>query len=334
MSGLRYSFELFPPRDAAAARRVEAAVDAFAALEPEFVSVTFGAAGSSTAHSLEVLQRLLDRGASPMAHLTCAGVEVDETARLVRQFLDAGVSKFLALRGDPPLEQAEPPRRPLGSAAELVQLIGRVEAERVPYAETPLADLRGAALGARRGAALAERRAATEIAVAAFPNGHPGAGTGRRDVDALLAKQSAGATMAITQLFFDPYDYARFVELARARGVTIPIVPGIVVPTTARRLTRSAELAGEAVPRVLAERLEAASPADARRLGVDAAVALIGALAEHDPGAVHLYTFNEHGPAIEVLDGIGALSTPTPARVPAGAPGPVPDPLPVPTGAS
>ncbi|MGC5075734.1 methylenetetrahydrofolate reductase [Agrococcus sp. DT81.2] len=328
MSRLRYSFELFPPRDEAAARRVDVAVDAFAALEPEFVSVTFGAAGTSTEHSLDVLQRLLDRGASPMAHLTCAGLEVSETARLVRQFLDAGITKFLALRGDPPLEPAARPRRTLGSASELVQLIGRVEAERVPYAETPLPGLHGTALGERRGAALAERRAATEIAVAAFPNGHPGAGTRRADIDALLAKQSAGATMAITQLFFDPYDYARFVELARARGVTIPIVPGVVVPTTARRLERSAELAGEAVPRVLFERLAAATPDDARRLGVDAAIALIGALAEHDPGAVHLYTFNDHRPAIDVLAGVGALrSAPTAASqastaapIPTGAP--------------
>lgn len=317
MSRLRYSFELFPPRDEAAARRVDAAVDAFAALEPEFVSVTFGAAGTSTGHSLDVLQRLLDGGASPMAHLTCAGLEVRETASLVRQFLDAGITKFLALRGDPPLEPSTRPRRTLASAAELVQLIGRVEAERVPYGETPLPGLRAAALGERRGAALAERRAATEIAVAAFPNGHPGAGTRRSDIDALLAKQSAGATMAITQLFFDPYDYARFVELARSRGVTIPIVPGIVVPTTARRLERSAELAGEPVPRVLAERLAAATPDDARRLGVDAAVALIAALAEHDPGAVHLYTFNDHRPAIDVLAGVGAVSS---APIPTGAP--------------
>ena len=111
---------------------------------------------------------------------------------------------------------------------------------------------------------------------------------------------------------------ARFVELARSRGVTIPIVPGVVVPTTVRRLIRSAELAGEGVPRVLAERLEAASPDDARRLGVDAAVALIGALAEHDPGAVHLYTFNDHRPAIDVLAGVGAL--PLTAPTPTGAP--------------
>lgn len=303
MSRLRYSFELFPPRDAAAADRVSAAVDAFAALEPEFVSVTFGAGGSSTQHSLGVLQRLIDGGASPMAHLTCTGLEVHETARLVRQFLDAGITRFLALRGDPPMAGGPLPRRTLGSASELVQLIGAVEKERIPYTEVPLPGLRASALG--------ERRAATEIAVAAFPNGHPGAGVHRSDIDALLAKEAAGATMAITQLFFDPYDYARYVELARARGVTIPIVPGIVIPTTQRRLERSAELAGERPPRVLAERLAGASREDGIRIGIDAAVALITALSEHEPPGVHLYTFNDHPPAIEVLAELDALPIPT-----------------------
>jgi methylenetetrahydrofolate reductase (NADPH) len=299
MSALAYSFELFPPRDEAASARMHAAVDAFAALRPEFVSVTFGAGGGTSRHSLRVLQRLLDAGVSPMAHLTCTGLDVGDTARLVRQFLDAGITKFLALRGDPPLDGAPQPRTSLRSAAELVQLIEHVEAERVPYAEVPLPGLRASAL--------AERRGSVEIAVAAFPNGHPGAGVHRGDVDALLAKQEVGATLAITQLFFDPYDYARYVELARARGVTIPILPGIVVPTSHRRLERSAQLAGERLPRVLAERLAAATHEDAVRIGVDAAVALIESLAEHAPPGVHLYTFNDHRPAIDVLRGVGAL---------------------------
>ena len=305
---LRYSFELFPPRDAAASSRVNAAVDAFIALEPEFVSVTFGAGGSTSRHSLAVLQRLLDGGAKPMAHLTCTGLGVAETSRLVRQFLDAGITRVLALRGDPPSDGAPLAATSLQSASELVQLIQRVESERVPYAELRLPGLRASSLS--------ERRAAVDVAVAAFPNGHPGAGVHRSDIDALLAKQAAGATMAITQLFFDPYDYARFVELARARGVTIPIVPGVAIPTSHRRLVRSAELAGEGLPRVLADRLERADPEDAVRIGVDAAVALIGALAEHEPPGVHLYTFNDHRPAIDVLQGVGALPLSTTTGAP------------------
>ena len=226
---LRYSFELFPPRDAAASSRVNAAVDAFIALEPEFVSVTFGAGGSTSRHSLAVLQRLLDGGANPMAHLTCTGLGVAETSRLVRQFLDAGITRFLALRGDPPSDGAPLAATSLQSASELVQLIQRVESERVPYAELRLPGLRASSLS--------ERRAAVDVAVAAFPNGHPGAGVHRSDIDALLAKQAAGATMAITQLFFDPSDYARFVELAA------PV-----------RLERALQLATATDPRVAEDR--------------------------------------------------------------------------------
>ncbi|SFS18032.1 methylenetetrahydrofolate reductase (NADPH) [Agrococcus baldri] len=307
---LRYSFELFPPRTPASASRVDAAVDAFIALDPEFVSVTFGAGGSTSRHSLGVLQRLIDGGANPMAHLTCTGLSVAETSQLVRQFLDAGITRFLALRGDPPREDSPMPPTSLQTASQLVQLIQRVESEREPYAETRLPGLRAASLS--------DRRRTVDVAVAAFPNGHPGAGVHRRDIDALLAKQAAGATMAITQLFFDPYDYARFVELARARGVTIPIVPGVAIPTSHRRLVRSAELAGEGLPQVLADRLARAAPEDAVRIGVDAAVALISALAEHDPPSVHLYTFNDHRPAIDVLEGVGAL--PIATSISTGAP--------------
>ena len=149
----------------------------------------------------------------------------------MRQFLDAGITKFLALRGDPPVDGAPQPRTSLRSAAELVQLIEHVESERVPYAEVPLPGLRASAL--------AERRCQAEIAVAAFPTGHPAAGVHRGDVDALLAKQEVGATLAITQLFFDPYDYARYVELARARGVTIPILPGAGIEASSRTRLRT-----------------------------------------------------------------------------------------------
>lgn len=305
MSGIPYSFELFPPRDDAAAARMLRTVDAIAQLEPEFVSVTFGAGGTSSRHSLSVLQRLLDAGVPPMAHLTCTGLGIDETARLVRQFLDAGITRFLALRGDPPIAGTPEPPTSLRSASELVQLIERVDAERVPYAEVPLPGLRASAL--------AERRGIAQVAVAAFPNGHPGSGVHRGDVDALLAKQEVGASLAITQLFFDPYDYARYVELARARGVTIPILPGIVVPTSHRRLVRSAELAGEGLPTVLADRLQAADREDAVRIGIDAAVALIEELIDLGAPGAHLYTFNDHRPAVDVLRAVGALA-PIPAH--------------------
>lgn len=289
---LPYSFELFPPRTDAGFERIDSAVEAFAKLDPAFVSVTFGAGGSDSRHSLGVLRRLLDASVPPMAHLTCVGLNVAQASSLVRSFLDAGITRFLALRGDLP---EEPERQTdLRSAAELVQLIEGVDKEREPYQSVQLPGLMRSEIR--------DRKPKTEIAVAAFPNGHPGSGIHRSDVNALLAKQSAGATMAITQLFFDPFDYLDFVDLARAKGVTIPIVPGIVIPTSLRRLTRSAELAGERLPTELANKLDGASEDDARRIGVDAAVALIDELRDHDIPGIHLYTFNDHRPAFDVLD--------------------------------
>lgn len=289
---LPYSFELYPPRTDAGFARIDSTVAAFSKLDPSFVSVTFGAGGSDSTHSLGVLQRLLDASVPAMAHLTCVGLNVAQASSLVRSFLDAGITRFLALRGDLPEGLDRP--TDLRSAAELVQLIEGVDKEREPYQSVQLPGLRRTEIR--------DRKAGTEIAVAAFPNGHPGSGVHRSDVDALLAKQSAGATMAITQLFFDPYDYLDFVDLATSKGVTIPIIPGIVIPTSLRRLQRSAELAGERLPTELAAKLDGASGQDARRIGVDAAVALIDELRDHDIPGIHLYTFNDHCPAFEVLE--------------------------------
>ena len=276
---LPYSFELFPPRTPNGFDRIDRTVEMFAKLDPAFVSVTFGAGGSDSRHSLGVLQRLLDAGVPPMAHLTCVGLDVEQASRLVRSFLDAGITRFLALRGDLPHDAGDRVTD-LRSAAELVQLIDRVDTEREPYQSLLLPGLRRSEIR--------DRQSKTEISVAAFPNGHPGAGVHRSDVAALLAKQSVGATMAITQLFFDPFDYLEFVDLARAKGVTIPIVPGIVIPTFLRRLERSAELSGERLPTELARRLDGASDDDARRIGVDTAVALIDELRDHDIPGIHL----------------------------------------------
>lgn len=293
---LPFSFELFPPRGERGAAELDAALAAIIAAGPAFVSVTYGASGATREGSLEVLGRLLAAGANPMAHLTCVGLRVREASVLVRQFLDAGISRFLALRGDPPKDGRA--LGDLGSAGELVQLIQRVEAERAPYAEIPLGV----------GSAVGGRPKRVEIAVAAFPNGHPGSGSGRKDIDALLAKQAAGATMAITQLFFDPGHFEHFVELARSRGVTIPIVPGILIPTSATRLARAAELAGERPPAALVAALGEASAADAERIGIDATVALVDALRDFELPGIHLYTFNRHHAALEVLRGVGSIA--------------------------
>ncbi|MBI5161039.1 MAG: methylenetetrahydrofolate reductase [Micrococcales bacterium] len=295
-----FSFELYPPRDAAAEAALYQNLGALVAAGPEFISVTYGASGSSRDRSLGVLGHLLrETDVRPMAHLTCVGTSYAEAADLIREFLDAGVRSFLALRGDPPAgtRHEDLVLGDLGSAGELVQLIHRVQEERSPFTETPVPGFPGA----RR---LRSGEKVT-IAVAAFPNGHPRSRSGSQDIDTLLAKEAAGANLAITQLFFDADHYLGFVQRARAAGVTLRILPGIMPVTSAARLRRIVELTDERMPRTLLARLESAD--DPGRVGIDHAVALSRRLLDGGAPGLHLYTFNRSAAPLAVLRETGLL---------------------------
>ncbi|WP_022890872.1 methylenetetrahydrofolate reductase [Agromyces italicus] len=295
------SFELFPPRSDAAALALGRTIDRLAEADPAFISVTFGAGGSSRDRSLTVLRYMLEHTAvDPMAHLTCVGSSHQEANRLVREFLDAGVTSFLALRGDPPTGAGpDGGIGDLGSAAELVQLIHRVQEEREPFGQIGVPGVPGASR-------IRERPRPERVAVAAFPTGHPRSRTANQDVDALLAKEIAGATLAITQLFWHADDYLGYVERARSAGVTIPILPGIMPVTTSARLARLAELTGVEAPAELAIDLEIEPDPEAQaEFGVAFAANLAaGVLAGGAPG-LHLYTFNRHEAVLGVLARLG-----------------------------
>lgn len=274
------SFEVYPPREAEAARSLYEAIDRLAELSPDFISVTFGAGGSDTQGSIEVLSYIKNQTqAVPLAHLTCVGTTEKESRSTIQQFLDAGILDFLALRGDLPQGQTELAHDSLATASELVSVIRDV-------AKDP---------GAK-------------VAVAAFPNGHPESGAGRSDLLALKAKQDAGADFAITQLFFFAEDYLNFLELARASGITIPIVPGIMPITSGKRLSRVLELTGEREPKALALALEAAENSSERlEVGIDWAANLVAELGEAGAPGIHLYAFNEHKNVTEVLRRAGLV---------------------------
>ena len=264
------SFEVYPPRNEEGKAALQEAISRLGNLGASFISVTFGAGGSETKNSLEVLSYILkNTQATPLAHLTCVGTTADQAEQLVSQFRAAGISDFLALRGDLPAS-GELPAGALERADQLVSLI-------------------------------AKGRSTGKIAVAAFPNGHPESQDSRRDIDALLAKQEAGADFAITQLFFYAQDYFNFLELARARGVTIPIIPGIMPIISSKRLARVIELTGEKVPLELASALQVDDPADAKERGIDFAANLVRELVDNGVDAIHLYAFNEHKNVTEVL---------------------------------
>lgn len=272
MAKVPISFEVYPPKSESSAPDLFTAIDSLASLAPNFISVTFGAGGSETKNSLEVLNYIKAAGVSPLAHLTCAGTSSETASALVQEFLDAGITDFLALRGDLPTGQQELPADSLRTASELVSLIAQL------------------------------RQEPGKTAVAAFPNGHPESGDDRSDIAALLAKQEAGADFAITQLFFYASDYLDFVSLARRSGVTIPILPGIMPIISPKRLERVIELTGERNPSDFAELLAVAPNAEARvEAGIDWAAKLVSQLVDAGAPGIHLYAFNEHERVTEVL---------------------------------
>lgn len=300
-----FSFELYPPRSVAAELALYESLGDLVAAGPEFISVTYGANGSSRERSLAVLGRILDGSSvQPMAHLTCVGSSYAEASQLIRQFLDAGVTSFLALRGDPPVGAVEGDNflGDLGSAGELVQLIHRVQSERDPFS---FHDVPGFP-GAKR---LASGTKVT-IAVAAFPSGHPRSRSIEQDLDTLLAKEAAGANLAITQLFFQADEFLGFVEKARTAGVTMRILPGIMPVVSSKRLARILELTGEAIPPDLWRELAAADGDAAQaEVGVRHATRLGVDLLAGGASGLHLYTFNQHQPVLEVLRGVGLVNS-------------------------
>lgn len=298
-----FSFELYPPRNAKAEEGLLEALDHLVPAGPEFISVTYGAAGSTRGASLAVLLKLLaDTEVKAMAHLTCVGSSYAGATQLIREFLDAGVTSFLALRGDPPAGSAEGDDflGDLGSAGELVQLIHRVQAERVPFRQLDVPGFPGAKrLGSGE---------KVTIAVAAFPNGHPRSRSVEQDLDTLLAKEAAGANLAISQLFFHAEDYLRFVDQARAAGVTMRILPGVMPVLSPQRLHRIVELTDERMPTDLLTALEAEStPEGQAQVGIDHAIRLSGEVIGNDRPGLHLYTFNQHEAVLAVLRGVGLL---------------------------
>jgi methylenetetrahydrofolate reductase (NADPH) len=311
-----FSFELYPPRSQAAEASLIEAIDRLVAAGPEFISVTYRATGPDRAASLAVLNRLIGEHRVPaMAHLTCVGSSFSEASRIIREFLDAGVTSFLALRGDPPEGQDESDDF-LGdfrSASELVQLIHRVQAERSPFGFDEVPGF-PEARRLRRGDKVT-------IAVATFPNGHPRSRSRAQDIDTLLAKEAAGANLAITQLFFHADEYFAFVAEARAAGVGMRILPGIMPVLSVTRLRRMLELSGEGMPVALHDALEAApDAATASRIGIDACSALARDLLAGGADGIHLYTFNSAGAPLDVLRGAGLLATQdAPERLPSGS---------------
>jgi methylenetetrahydrofolate reductase (NADPH) len=287
------SFELFPPRNPQAAPRLWETVRQLESVHPDFVSVTYGASGKTRETSRAFVSRLLqETSLSPIAHLTCVGTSRAEITAIVEEFLDEGVRSFLALRGDPPAgEQGwRPHPEGLETASALVELLREIEARRCTASPSQ---------------AVRARVRPLSVSVAAFPRGNAATGgTRAQDVASLLAKQDAGADFAITQVFYDAEAYLGLVAEAREAGVVIPIIPGIIPTTDPGRLLRMQELTGVPVPRDLLDRLGSADgELERHRVGIRAGVDLINGILDGGAPGVHLYTYNKHEAALDLLEG-------------------------------
>ncbi len=279
---LALSYELFPPRSPAAAETLWHTIRELEATRPDYVSVTYGANGSTRDTAVELVNRLLtETSLRPLAHLTCVGNTPQELADIIGELLDVGVRGILALRGDHSKDAIAAVPGALRYAQDLVDLIRRVEQ--------------------RRSALLCAGKVA--IGVAAYPTRHPESPTQEHDIEVLLAKQRSGADFAITQVFFHTEQYADLVTRARRAGVTIPIIPGVMPLTSHRRVTRLGELTGvEPAPKLLSSLAGAETAAERLEIGVRATVDLANAALDAGAPGLHLYTFNEHQSALDVLD--------------------------------
>ncbi len=280
--GHSFSFEFFPPKTDDGEAILWRAISELELLSPTFVSMTYGAGGSTRDRTIRLTERIVaETSLLPVGHLTCVGATDQQLREVVAEYHDVGVRNILALRGDPPGGPGAPwvaHHNGLSYAHELVKLIGEV------------ADFC--------------------VGVATSPDPHPASGSHDLDVRVLLAKQEAGASFAVTQFFFDPADYLRLVARARSIGCTIPIIPGIMPVTNLAQIERFAVLSGTMFPQHLAARFRALGddPDGVRELGVAVASELCRQLLDDGAPGLHFYTLNRSTATRDIFANLGLSS--------------------------
>lgn len=284
---IEVSFEFFPPATSAMERTLWSSIERLAPLKPRFVSVTYGADGSTRERTHRVVHRIVEEtGLVCAPHLTCVGADRDDVLEVARDYWRAGIRSMVALRGDPPQGTAYRPH-PNG----------------FPYAVDLVAGLKG--IGD------------FEISVAAYPEVHPEAPSDEFDLDNLKRKIDAGATRAITQFFFDTERYLAFRDRCADAGIAAPIVPGILPITNFSRTLQFAEKCGASMPDRLKARfagLDSDQDKDTQRmLAASVAIEQVDKLTRHGVNEFHFYTLNRAELTYAICHALGLR--PEPARV-------------------
>ncbi len=273
-----FSFEFFPPKSEEAAIQLEKTISDLRGLHPSYVSVTYGAGGSTREKTIDIVTRIKqDSGIEPMAHLTCVGSTREEIGHILDRLLDAGVENILALRGDPPKGQTQ-----------FVAVEGGFH-----YANELVGFIRE-----RYGRKFC-------IGAAAYPETHVECGSAAADLENLKRKVDTGVDFLVTQLFFDNRKYLEFVERARMAGITVPIVPGIMPILNASQVARF----GATVPAGLAAQLDRVGdhPDAVLELGVAHATAQCVELLHNGVPGIHFYTLNKSTATRNILAALQGL---------------------------
>ncbi len=274
-----FSIEFFPPKDQIGEERLWGALSELQELSPDFVSVTYGAGGSTRDRTIRVTSEITSRSGIPtIAHLTCVGSTREELISILQQYARSGITSILALRGDPqggPSAPWTPTVGGLNHADELVSLACEMN---------------------------------FEVGVAAFPDTHPASGGNfAQDLAVLLEKERRGATFATTQFFFDAKRYFNLVEALRNLGSKLDVYPGILPITNVSQLTRMAELSGTPIPATIHQRiLEAGDDlVRVKATGIEIAVELSTQLLNGGVPGLHFYTMNSATSTLEIIKRVG-----------------------------
>jgi methylenetetrahydrofolate reductase (NADPH) len=279
-----YSFEFFPPKDDDGERLLWRTIRELEPLRPTFVSVTYGAGGSTRDRTVRLTGQIAgETTLTPVGHLTCVGHSRDELRTVIGSYAASGVRNMLALRGDPTGGPGEPWQRHSEGFDHAVELVGLIRS---------LGDFC--------------------VGVAAFPDKHPEAYDLESDAGVLAAKFAQGASFAVTQLFFRPDDYFALVERAAAAGAYMPIIPGIMPITNLKQIRRFAELSGAEVPDEIITRLTplADDPSGLRAEGVRIATEMCQDLLARGAPGLHFYTLNRSTATREIFANLQVASVP------------------------